>query len=321
MVLADGCNWGEKPKEAAKIATKQMVEHMKTHGGSIKNTMQAGEVLLHGFMTAHKTILDYNQTRKGRPANTTLLAAVILPLAKPITQRNTEFHNVCVSCSVGDCTIVQFDSDLNLFRKLFVDRGGRQQPSNASDSGGFLGPSKSQAPDLRNLALDFCLLRENDCVIIMSDGVTDNLDPEFQGFLPNEIPSSSISSPSSWKDLEVSSDLKNGYLVYLLPKLISLYGSHPLRSPFPMKPQEVCFGCNLPDDDSVTTELLYSLLNSMEPCSMQHVNPLSIVNSVIRFSKHLTSPLRNFYNTNPNPTSANTTFSFIFLFLFLNSFS
>lgn len=369
MALADGCNWGEKPKEAARIATKQIAEHVEKHGSAIKNTMQAGEVLLHGFMVAHKNILDYNQSKKGRPANTTLMAVLILPLAKPVAQRNVEYTSVCVCCSVGDCTLLHFDSELNLFRKLFTDRGGRQHASNASDSGGFLGPSKSQAPDIRNLALDFCLLRDSDCVVLMSDGVSDNLDPEMQGFLPSEIPGSSVSA-TSWKDLEVATDLKNSYLVYLIPKLISLYNpplspsyanvtprSAPLPPPrsrmngggaltklpafsppgspsyvpnspcapefprslslrgysadslasalFPQENNDNASEDKAPED-SLTTEQLFERLKNQPDFPSSLITPSIIVDSLVRFSKHLTSPLRSFYDSNPNASSAST---------------
>lgn len=56
--------------------------------------------------------------------------------------------------------------------------------ADATDPGGRLGPADYQrpvVPDLRNLQLVFAYLEPGDAVVLMSDGVHDNLDPVFLG--------------------------------------------------------------------------------------------------------------------------------------------
>lgn len=45
---------------------------------------------------------------------------------------------------------------------------------------------KNGTPDLRNLQLYFTQCSEGDWVILLSDGVHDNLDPEQMGLNPNQ---------------------------------------------------------------------------------------------------------------------------------------
>ncbi len=52
-----------------------------------------------------------------------------------------------------------------------------------SDPGGRLGPYlDAGAPDVRNLRVFFELCREGDTVLLMTDGIHDNLDPKSLGY-------------------------------------------------------------------------------------------------------------------------------------------
>ena len=60
-----------------------------------------------------------------------------------------------------------------------------------------MGPFKQQKhPDLRNLHCSSVSLKEGDLVMMVSDGVHDNFDPEFLGLTPGEIGL----SISSWSE-------------------------------------------------------------------------------------------------------------------------
>ncbi len=65
-------------------------------------------------------------------------------------------------------------------------------------AGGRLGPFVGQGePDLRNFKLYYCTCEEGDMIMIMSDGVHDNLDPMSLGKLPKDLGLSAV----KWTDV------------------------------------------------------------------------------------------------------------------------
>jgi hypothetical protein len=59
--------------------------------------------------------------------------------------------------------------------------------TDARDSGGRIGPHIEGNPDLRNLSVYFRNVDEGDVLILTSDGVYDNLDPQSLGLTPEDI--------------------------------------------------------------------------------------------------------------------------------------
>jgi len=60
----------------------------------------------------------------------------------------------------------------------------------ANDPGGRIGPyTENGRPDLRNFYLYVCPCTEDDFVIVVSNGVTDNFDAEYLGLSPREVSS------------------------------------------------------------------------------------------------------------------------------------
>jgi len=55
------------------------------------------------------------------------------------------------------------------------------------DCGGRLGPYKNEDPDLRNLTPYYAYLKEGDYLIVVSDGVHDNFDPQELGISPKHF--------------------------------------------------------------------------------------------------------------------------------------
>jgi hypothetical protein len=69
-----------------------------------------------------------------------------------------------------------------------VTRSNRQNSGSGSDCGGRLGPyTKTGKPDLRNFKVDYYSLQTNDLLILASDGVHDNLDPQMLGKRPRDL--------------------------------------------------------------------------------------------------------------------------------------
>ena len=48
-------------------------------------------------------------------------------------------------------------------------------------------PNASNLPDLRNLNLYYAVISEGDTIVIVSDGIHDNLDPQLRGKSPRDL--------------------------------------------------------------------------------------------------------------------------------------
>eukprot|EP00009_Paramoeba_aestuarina_P010069 CAMPEP_0201542768 /NCGR_PEP_ID=MMETSP0161_2-20130828/72214_1 /ASSEMBLY_ACC=CAM_ASM_000251 /TAXON_ID=180227 /ORGANISM="Neoparamoeba aestuarina, Strain SoJaBio B1-5/56/2" /LENGTH=263 /DNA_ID=CAMNT_0047950447 /DNA_START=621 /DNA_END=1409 /DNA_ORIENTATION=- len=92
--------------------------------------------------------------------------------------------------SVGDCKAFAFSQKKRMF--MDITCGNRLTSRDPTDPGGRLGPSSTNGkmeesgvlPDLRNLSLYFHEFEEGDLLLLMSDGVHDNLDPQILGYSP-----------------------------------------------------------------------------------------------------------------------------------------
>ena len=83
MAVADGCNWGDKPREAAILACNEIISYLSCRIDSCKDTSDISFTLLKAFMHAHNKIIS---TKEGihDPGTTTVLAGVLIKLDNPI---------------------------------------------------------------------------------------------------------------------------------------------------------------------------------------------------------------------------------------------
>jgi len=210
IALADGCNWGIKPREAAILACNEIISYLSLRILGCKHTADIGCILLKGLMRAHDKILAKEESHDA--GTTTVLAGVIVELDQPINSKGWAF--VCVS--VGDCKAFRYSVTKGTFSEITV--GNRMNLTDARDCGGRLGPvDASLNPDLRNLMSYYTLLDEGDIVVAVSDGVHDNLDPQLRGLAPSIF---GIHA-SSWEEAEKrhpqkTRDVKSTYLLDLL---------------------------------------------------------------------------------------------------------
>jgi len=94
-----------------------------------------------------------------------------------------EFVFMCVN--IGDCKAYIYRSDEKSWDD--ISRGNRINISDPCDPGGRIGPYLDYGqPDIRNLAVFCSRAHAGDIVVICSDGIHDNLDPEFLGYSPEE---------------------------------------------------------------------------------------------------------------------------------------
>jgi len=150
---------------------------------------------------------------------TTLLGAVICKLADEGGVSKGDDGNWGLLCvNVGDCKAFCFSKKKQKFME--VTQYSRPNESDMSDPGGRLGPaSKEGGPDLRNLGIYFAQVKAGDIVVLLSDGVYDNFDPEFLGYQPSDL----NLEFSSWKEAAVKEglgDVKQKYRNELLTKVV-----------------------------------------------------------------------------------------------------
>eukprot|EP01103_Thecamoeba_quadrilineata_P014498 TRINITY_DN4338_c0_g1_i1.p1 TRINITY_DN4338_c0_g1~~TRINITY_DN4338_c0_g1_i1.p1 ORF type:complete len:848 (-),score=174.70 TRINITY_DN4338_c0_g1_i1:82-2625(-) len=123
---------------------------------------------------------------------------------------------VVVCGTVGDCKAFYWSASTQTVRDL--TQGNRSDPLNASDCGGRLGPHlEGGRPDLRNFQLFQQRCWEGDLLMLMSDGIHDNLDPQYLGLSPDQV-EFSLPKDTTWESLapEVAVQLKSRFQTQLL---------------------------------------------------------------------------------------------------------
>eukprot|EP01113_Clastostelium_recurvatum_P025590 TRINITY_DN3079_c0_g1_i1.p1 TRINITY_DN3079_c0_g1~~TRINITY_DN3079_c0_g1_i1.p1 ORF type:complete len:615 (+),score=152.58 TRINITY_DN3079_c0_g1_i1:233-2077(+) len=220
--IADGCSWGEKPRSAAKAASSAFVSYVNRHHSVITDVKKAGVVLLNAFGEAHAAIMEGKEAF-WEAGTTTLLGGLLMEIDKGEDVFTPQWEFLCAS--VGDCKAYCFTRG----EVTDITQGNRQN-HDARDCGGRLGPHLDEGkPDLRNLNL-FCVsCDEGDLIILVSDGIHDNLDPQQLGKLPvdmprqfNLCPKTPESASLGWDDVDAtrSFQAKDHYATHFLENLL-----------------------------------------------------------------------------------------------------
>jgi len=184
ICLADGCNWGPRPKTAAWKASNAFVDFVRSQKNQFTGTREVGYLLFKAFAKAHKAICEgVTQQELWDVGTTTLIGGVLLPLVQSEDDEHQRYIFIC--SSVGDCKAMVYNHITNKASEITLgNRGG----IDATDPGGRLGPYVGAGdPDLRNLHLYFIECQEGETLMLMSDGVHDNLDAYALGKSPTEL--------------------------------------------------------------------------------------------------------------------------------------
>jgi len=214
--VGDGCNWGSKPREAANKATSAFVDYVSTAHDSISDVKKAGAVLLNAFEFAHNSIME-GKNAVWDVGTTTLLGGILLEINKGTDKWTPQWEFVCAS--VGDCKAFCFANG----EITDITQGNRKNVNDPRDPGGRLGPHLDEGkPDLRNLNLFCTPCEDGDVIIIVTDGVHDNLDPHHLGKLPKDMPKEFNLSGDKWEDLDPAKAMyaKNAYITDLLIRIL-----------------------------------------------------------------------------------------------------
>jgi serine/threonine protein phosphatase PrpC len=185
VALADGCNWGMKPREAAMLASNELITYISAHLHCFKDTRGVALALLKAFMRAHQKIIEPKEDPE-EAGTTTLIGGLVMEINAGQYQDALRDKWAFVCAAVGDSKAILYSARTHNFYD--ITQGKRQTLSDVTDCGGRLGPSLAGAKaDLRNLSLSVTLADEGDVILLLSDGVHDNLDPQMLGVSPSEL--------------------------------------------------------------------------------------------------------------------------------------
>ncbi|CCD65796.1 PPM-type phosphatase domain-containing protein [Caenorhabditis elegans] len=165
MALADGVNWGEGARLAARCAIRGAIDHLNTRviKDSLADTTEVFHEMLAAFHSAHSLILQEGGML------TTLCVALVAPV------RRGNGWALCV-CNVGDSLCFVYNRHYGV-REVTLGSHDIDQMRDMRDAGGALGPVDGRNPQLHNLTCSMTFVEEGDVVFITSDGVSDNFDP------------------------------------------------------------------------------------------------------------------------------------------------
>ena len=313
MAMADGCNWGEAPKCAAIAARDAFVHYLHRHSHEITDLHVAGNLILRAFSLAHSAILlpqnlskkSNDQSNEGNVngggeggeidssdiGTTTLLGGIVLQLyADPDDpdcdvdedggKKSQEWG--FVYGSVGDCKAFHWSCSTGKFSD--ITEGNRSVSMSASDCGGRLGPQMpGNLPDLRNFELGFFPCASGDIILLVSDGVHDNLDPALLGFAPRDV---NIDS-DQWSDLSpsISETAKIQFRLSLLEKIIS---------------NQINSANNNDDNNADDNYKVTPTKRTNSNSKFQKLIPQEIVKSLIKYCVDTCAPSAAWMQNNPN---------------------
>ncbi|XP_078354741.1 uncharacterized protein LOC144639309 isoform X2 [Oculina patagonica] len=174
LALADGVNWGEKSRLAARCAVAGCLQYLSNHLYAANTTRDIMSTLLKAFEHAQECIIENNATM------TTLCVAVVCQLEA------SGRWGLCV-VNVGDSLAFTYKNSKGV-QEVTIGSHFDNTERDMRCPGGSLGPVDGYNPDLRNLTFSFTVLDHGDIVFLTSDGVSDNFDPVIAQCRHCEIP-------------------------------------------------------------------------------------------------------------------------------------
>ncbi len=187
LCLTDGCGWGMRPRDASHTACNRFTEYIHNHLSEVKDSHALAKLLFHGLVEAHYKVISGNDDA----GTTTILGGVIVPIGEQ------DGLSLFIFISVGDCKAYCRKASSGIVVDLSVET--RTSAFDAKDPGGRIGPhNPDKMPDLRNLTIDFRVCEAGDIIILVSDGVSDNFDPEYNGLMPLDLGM----PESDWKSVQ-----------------------------------------------------------------------------------------------------------------------
>ena len=221
-----------------------------------------GHLFLRSLCRAHESIIAGKELWD---AGTT---TEIVTMKVPLLQSNLPGQYGVICVNVGDCKCFHWSLKGGFIRE--VTHSARDYDNNLNDPGGRLGQhvGKFGFPDLRNLKLYFAVCNPGDLIVLMTDGIHDNLDPRIQGKSPSDLGL----EQSNWSDIP-REELKRLSSVYQVQQLECVILDCPLQ--FNYKESKLLNSVSaLPSCDLVVERLVNFALNVTEKSrSFMEANP------------------------------------------------
>ncbi|KAH3766905.1 1-phosphatidylinositol 4,5-bisphosphate phosphodiesterase delta-4 [Pelomyxa schiedti] len=206
--IADGCNWGNAPREAAIKVTNTFIRMVSDDISYIKTTKDAGFMMARGLICGNRSISEGMQIGE-TAGTTTFLGGVLLPFPKTTESGGKGKSKWCsINLSLGDCKIFCWRSREN----ELVDIGGSARYNlDSTDPGGRLGPYRDfLKPDMRNFRVTHAEVFTGDLLLLMSDGVHDNFEPSLLGIRPKDVDPALADFPTWEAACKAKSELTMG---------------------------------------------------------------------------------------------------------------
>jgi len=243
-LVCDGCNWGRRPLEASNTAKSSFIEYVRSHQNEFEELRDIGHYLLQALSYCHFKICE-GKDDVWEAGTTTLLGGMLIRVKKTKEEVKAEeksdhredhsgnghaskpdsFKWVWVCVSIGDCKAFHFNAKTQVVTD--ITKGNRRNIYDAKDCGGRLGPYVGNGqPDLGNVTVYYRLCEENDLILMLSDGVHDNLDPQVLGRPPKDC-GPDFTSYSDWSeitDTDVATSAKSDFMKNFLANEIILGG-------------------------------------------------------------------------------------------------
>ncbi|KAL6055312.1 TipA [Balamuthia mandrillaris] len=227
--VADGCNFGNRPQEAATKATFAFVEHVngkQTFG----DLQEAGKLIEEAFEQAHLHIIANKKGADIWEAGTTSLCGGMIVELKKEDKRDLNWGFICGA--VGDIKVYRWTpKQPKGSRVMDVTENNRFQARDERDPGGRLGPYLDEGlPDLRNFRLYWTPCDKGDMFFFLTRGVYENFHPMMQGKTPKDIPDLSV---STWEEAEKNALAQQQITLWMnsqLEQLIENHGASPTIS-------------------------------------------------------------------------------------------
>lgn len=223
-ILADGCNTGHRPREAAQRAIAGVVTYLHQHLNhplyQLKTAQELACILVRSLAYAHDNMLKERDIADESGTTT-------INICFAFQDSKQKKHLITVGVGDSKAFLVHLDGDYQV-----EDVAERQHNNNdIKDPGGRLGPyggndhrSNDYHPDLRNLSISCCPLPDECIVFNMSDGVHDNFDPEILMKTPHQC-DEAIEESKTWNELKKNDEnkynqLKTAYQKQTLSRLV-----------------------------------------------------------------------------------------------------
>lgn len=300
--VADGCNWGDAPRNAAVAARDAFVTYLEAHQEEITDVQFCGALILRALSMANAAIFRGLNAETQQIGTTTLLGGIVLKMQDEDSGSADDEQTVpedshnwgFVYGSIGDCKAFHWSQATGQFADITASN--RTESLSASDCGGRLGPHiQGCLPDLRNLELGFYPCDEGDYFMIVSDGVHDNLDPQHLGFEPLDLGLQG----ESWAtvpDLEVAEEAKTRYRLELLQKIIK----REIDSKSPIDREEREIMRKLTDKVNRSSSDLSAAVPSADETVNRLSSPLDIVRQLTCYCREICAASAEWMRENPS---------------------